>query len=188
MKISSRTFVRSCLAVGILAAWMAVGAQELEGQTQISVEPRAGVTFPMGDLSDAGAEAGLALGAELMLTFQQNLSAYAGLQRHGFQCESDCDLGGSLRSSGLGAGLKYVFPSPPDALIWGRGGVLFHELSSDEVSGDRNVGFEVSAGMDLPVADRLSLSPHLGVLSHDAVGGDSATWVNFGIGLHYHFN
>jgi len=170
-----------------LVTILALGVQDLQAQMHVSGEGRAGVTFPVGDLSDAGAEAGLALGAELMLTFRRNMTAYVGLQRHGFSCDSDCDLGGSLASTGLGAGLKYIFPSPPDALIWGRAGLLAHQLSGDDFSGSRNLGFEVSGGVDMPVRDRLSFVPHIGVLTHDAGGNLRATWVNFGVGLHYHF-
>lgn len=179
---------QSFIVAGLVAGLLALGTAEAQAQMQISVEPRAGVTFPMGDLSDAGAQAGLALGGELMLTFQRNLTAYVGIQRHSFQCDSDCDLGSSLRSSGLGAGLKYVFPSPPDALIWGRGGILAHQLSAGDFSGDRNLGFEVAAGVDMPIAQQWYLTPHLGVLTHDAGNDFRATWVNFGVGLHYHFH
>lgn len=183
-----RTFAPVLALFAALFAILCLAVDDAGAQMQIAVEPRAGVTFPMGDLSDADAEAGLALGAELMLTFQQNLTAYVGLQRHSFTCDTGCDLGDGLRSSGLGAGLKYILPSPPDALIWGRAGILAHRLSSDDFSGDRNLGFEVSAGIDMPIAEQLYLTPHLGFLSHDAGGDSQATWVNFGVGLHYHFH
>ena len=168
--------------MGALVAWPTAA----EAQIPISAEARAGVTFPTGDLSDAGAEAGLALGAELMLTPWRNLTVYGGLHRQGFSCDSDCELGNSVRSSGVNAGLKYILPSPPDALIWARGGIVANRLSSSEVSGDRNLGFEVGAGIDMPVRDRLYLVPHVGFVSHDAGEGIQATWFNFGLGGHYH--
>lgn len=158
-----------------------------EAQLEFGAEGKAGVTFPTGDLSDAGAEAGLALGAELIVNFRPNLSAYVGLNRHGFSCESDCNVGDSPRSSGLGAGLKFVFPSPPDALLWGRAGIVAHSLATDDGSGDRNIGFEGGAGFDMPIRDRLFLSPHLSFITHDVGGGASATYFNFGVGAHYHF-
>ena len=159
----------------------------LSAQVSVSGEGRVGVTFPTGDLSDAGAEAGLGIGAELMLTFRPNLTAYVGLNRHGFSCDSDCDLDGGVRSSGIGGGLKFIFPSPPDALIWARAGLVAHALSTDNGSGDRNLGFEVGTGMDMPIAPRLHLTPHLGFISHDAGAGMTASYFNFGVGAHYHF-
>ena len=168
--------------MGALLAWPTTA----EAQVPISAEARAGVTFPTGDLSDTGAEAGLALGAELMLTPWRNLTVYGGIHRQGFSCDSDCDLGNSVRSSGVNAGLKYIFPSPADALIWGRGGIVANRLSGSEFSGSRNIGFELGTGIDMPVGDRLYLVPHVGFVSHDAGEGIQATWFNFGLGGHYH--
>ncbi|TVP54091.1 MAG: hypothetical protein EA351_13880 [Gemmatimonadales bacterium] len=162
-------------------------ADGLSAQVSFSGEGRVGVTFPTGDLSNAGAEAGLGFGAELMATFRPNLTAYVGLNRHGFSCGSDCDLDGGLRSSGIAGGLKFIFPSPPDALLWGRAGIVAHALSTDDTSGDRNLGFEVGAGMDMPIAPRLHMTPHLGFITHDAGSGFTASYFNFGIGAHYHF-
>ena len=177
---------RMVLALVLLAGVLLLQADDAQAQIPISAEARAGVTFPTGDLSDAGAEAGLSLGAELMLTPRRNLTVYGGIQRHGFSCDSDCDLGSSVRSSGVNAGLKYIFPSPPDALIWGRGGIVAYRLSSSEISGSRNIGFELGAGIDMPVGDRLYLVPHVGFVSHDAGGDGQANWINFGLGGHYH--
>jgi hypothetical protein len=166
---------------------LAPAAADLEAQRSIAGEGRVGVTFPTGDLSDAGAEAGLGIGAELMMTFRPNLTAYIGLQRHGFSCDSDCDVGNSPRSTGFGGGLKFVFPSPQDALFWARGGLIAHALSTDDVSGDRNLGFELGTGFDMPIAPRLYLTPHVGLISHDAGGGFTAQYFTFGLGGHYHF-
>jgi hypothetical protein len=157
-------------------------------QVQVAGEGRIGVTFPTGDLSSDGAETGVALGAELMVNFQRNLTAYVSLNRHGFSCDRDCDAGRNPRSTGLGTGLKLILPGPPDAHWWVRGGLLAHQLSTDDGSGPRNLGFELGTGIDMPVAPRLHLVPHLGVLSHDAGGGTTVTYLNFGLGIHYHFN
>jgi hypothetical protein len=179
---------RALGTLAMVAFGWALAGEEAAAQTQISLEPRVGVTFPTGDLSDEGAEAGLALGAEVLFNLQRNVTAYVGLQRHGFACDSGCDLGRAPRSTGFGAGIKYIFPSPADALVWARGGVLAHTLATDDSSGDRNLGFEMAAGIDMPVAPRLHLTPHIGLLSHDAGVGFTARWINFGIGFHYHLN
>ncbi len=170
----------------VLAAFALLHAPEAEAQ-MISVEGRVGVTYPTGDLSNAGADTGLGIGAELMYTFQRNLTAYAGFNRHAFSCDSDCDLGNSPRSTGLGAGLKYVFHAPGDAYAWGRGGIVAHQLADDDGSGPRNIGFELGGGIDMPIAPRLHLVPHIGFIQHDAGGGFTASYVNFGVGIHYHF-
>lgn len=185
---NSTLSLRALGALALAGCVLGFTAEEGAAQTQISLEPRVGVTFPTGDLSDSGAEAGLAIGAEALFNLQRNVTAYIGVQRHGFACDSDCDLGPSPRSTGLGAGIKYIFPSPPDALLWARGGILAHTFATDDGSGDRKLGFELSTGIDMPVAPRLHLTPHLGLLSHDAGGGFTARWINFGVGFHYHLN
>lgn len=157
-------------------------------QVGFAGEGRIGVTFPTGDLSDAGAEAGLTVGAELQANFHTNLTAYLGLHRHGFSCDDDCDLGDSPRSTGLNAGLKYIFPSPQDALIWGRGGIVANQLSSDDISSSRSIGLEVGAGIDMPVAPNVYLVPSLGFVRHGAGSNFTASFLTFGVGLHYHFN
>jgi opacity protein-like surface antigen len=157
-------------------------------QVGFAGEGRIGVTFPTGDLSDAEAGAGLSVGAELQANFQRNLTAYLGLHRHGFSCDDDCDLGDSPRSTGLNAGLKYIFPSPQDALVWGRGGIVANQLSTDDGSSSRNIGFEVGAGIDMPVAPNFYLVPNLGFVRHGAESNFSASFLTFGVGLHYHFN
>jgi len=174
--------------LGVTLALLCALPTLASAQVQVAGEGRIGVTFPTGDLSGDGAETGVALGAELMVNFQKNLTAYVSLNRHGFSCDRDCDAGRNPRSTGLGTGLTFILPGPPDAHGWVRGGLLAHQLSTDDGSGPRNLGFELGTGIDRPVAPRLHLVPHLGVLSHDAGGGTTVTYLNFGLGIHYHFN
>lgn len=179
---------RVSMILASTGASLLLAAPILSAQVGMAAEGQVGVTLPTGDLSRAGAEAGLSLGGELQLNFRQNLTAYLGLHRHGFSCDSDCDLDPNPRSTGLNAGLKYIFPSPADALIWGRGGIVANQLTTDRGSGSRNVGFEVGAGIDMPVAPRFYLVPNLGFVTHGAGSGITASYLTFGVGLHYHFN
>jgi hypothetical protein len=174
----------------LLGASLCIGLavpSDASAQVGFAGEGRVGVTFPAGDLSSEGAEAGLSVGAELQMNFQRNLTAYVGLHRHGFACDSDCDVGRNPRSTGLNAGLKLILPSPPDALIWGRGGVVANQLTTDNDSGSREIGYELGAGIDMPVAPRLYLVPNLGLVSHSAGSDFTARYFTFGVGAHYHF-
>lgn len=171
------------LAAGAL--WLVPG-QEAQAQMGFAVEGRAGVTLPQGDLSDAGAEAGLALGAELQANFRQNLTAYVGIRRNSFNCDDACTLGDDPSSTGIAAGLKYIFHSPGDIHVWTRGGVVADKFESEDGSGDREIGFEVGLGGDMPIAPRLSLVPHVGFTSHDVGGDFTASFFTLGVGLHYH--
>ncbi len=172
------------MAMAIAALWLIPASAD--AQVGLAAEGRLGVTLPQGDLSDAGAEAGLTYGAEVQATFRPNLTAYLGLHRHTFNCENGCLLGNNPRSTGVGLGLKYVVHSPGDAWAWGRGGIVANTFGNDEGTGDREIGFELGVGVDLPVADRLYLVPNIGFISHDAGGGSNASFFTLGLGAHYH--
>lgn len=172
------------LTAGLL--WLFAG--EAQAQVGFAVEGRVGVTFPQGDLSDADTDAGLSIGAELQANFHRNLTAYLGLHRHAFGCDGGCVLGDSPRSSGLAAGLKYIFHSPGDVFVWGRGGLVGNKLVNDDASGDRKIGFELGLGADVPIAAKLSLVPNAGFVSHDAGDGFTARFFTLGVGAHYHFH
>jgi hypothetical protein len=181
---STTRWLPASLLLALSALW--IFAAEAQAQVGLGVEGRAGVTFPQGDLSDAGAEAGLSFGAELQANFQRNLTAYVGFHRHAFNCEDACTLGNDPRSTGIGAGLKYIFHAPGDALAWARGGIVANTFESDTRSSDREIGFELGVGADMPIAPRLYLVPNIGFISHGAGGGLKANFFTLGIGAHYH--
>ena len=185
---NSRARTTRACTILLTTGLLGVFAGGITAQTSFAVEGRVGVTLPQGDLSDAGAESGLSLGAELQATFRPNLTAYVGLQRHAFNCEGSCPLGSSPTSTGIGAGLKYIFHTPGDAHLWGRGGLVANVLDSDAGSSDREIGFELGVGVDMPIAPRLSLVPNIGFTTHDAGGGLTASFVTLGVGIHYHLN
>ena len=177
-------------AIALAAASFFLVTGEAQAQMGLGAEGRVGVTFPQGDLSDGGAEAGLSFGAELQANFHPRMTAYVGLQRHSFNCENGCTLGDNPRSQGIGAGLKYIVHSPGDVLGWVRGGVVAHTYSTDDRTGDREIGFELGVGADLPVAERLYLVPNIGFVSHNAGSGfgsfSKANFFTLGVGVHYH--
>jgi hypothetical protein len=172
------------LTVGVLG----MAAAEARAQVSFAAEGRAAVTLPTGDLSDAGAESGIGLGAELQLNFTRTLTAYVGFNRFGFRCEDECSLGDSPRSMGFGGGLKYIFYNPGDVLVWARGGIAANKLETDNASRERGIGFEVGFGADMPIATRLYLVPNLGYVSHEAGDNFTASFFTLGLGVHYHIN
>lgn len=188
-KIKQWTIARLCSsAVPVTAALLlALTAERAEAQVNFAVEGRASVTAPMGDLSDAGAETGIGLGAEVFINFHPKMSVYAGVQQYSFGCEDACSLGNNPKSMGLAAGLKYFIHNPGDVLVWGRGGIVANTLENDQSSGDREIGFELGFGADMPIATQLYLVPHLGYVSHKAGGDFNASFALLGVGVHYHF-
>jgi hypothetical protein len=164
-------------------AWPQMG----EAQATFGVEGRAGVTYPVGDFADARYEGGLSLGVEGFYHLRRALALYASVSRHTFSCDGDCVFGEDPQSSGVGAGIKLMIPSPADALLWVRGGLLGFEYSDAAQSGDRSIGFEVGLGMDTLLTESIYLTPHMGYLSHEAIGGLDASFLTFGFGVQYRF-
>ncbi|MEX2532238.1 MAG: outer membrane beta-barrel protein [Gemmatimonadota bacterium] len=158
-----------------------------EAQASFGVEGRAGVTFPVGDLSDAGYEGGTSVGLEGFYNLRPSLAIYASVARHTFTCDGECEMGDDPRSSGLGAGLKLTIPSPADALLWVRGGLVGYQYSGSAGSGDRNAGFEAGLGIDMLLTESAYLSPHLGYIAHEALGNLDASFLTFGVGAQYRF-
>jgi len=179
---------RGSLSLFLAAGALWVFASEAQAQIGFAVEGRAAVTVPQGDLSDRGAETGLGLGVELQANFRPNLTAYVALHRHAFGCEDNCSLGNDPRTMGLGAGLKLIVHNPGDVLVWGRGGVVTSEFSTDSGSFDREIGFELGAGADMPIGARLYLVPNVGFMSHAAGNNITARFFTAGLGVHYHIN
>ena len=174
-------------AAALLVLLALISPRPAEGQGIVRVEARAGVTYPVGDFADAGYEGGFSLGVEGFYHLRRALALYASVSRHTFSCDGDCVFGEDPQSSGVGAGIKLMIPSPADALLWVRGGLLGFEYSDAAQSGDRSIGFEVGLGMDTLLTESFYLTPHMGYLSHEAIGGLDTSFLTFGFGVQYRF-
>jgi len=168
---------------------MALGAflpGQAEAQRAVILEPRLGVTLPLGDLAGDRAEAGVIMGVEARMVLKDRVHAYTGMNRHTFRCPQSCaELGNNPRSTGFAAGLVLTFPTYQEAVWWTRVGAVSHRFSSDLIPGDMNLGLEVGGGVDIPVNERLGISPTAGFISHGLAQGITARYLTFGIGLHY---
>lgn len=187
-------FLRTMLSGAVAVAALATASSEADAQTarRLSLEGRVGVTFPTGDLSDAGAGSGLALGADIMYTFTPVLTGYAGISRDAFSCDEDegpCD--DDFTSGGFQAGLKFLLARDGRALPWVRAGLLGHSLDSDGLDSDLGLGFEAGAGVDLDVSPRFAVVPALHYRSYSPdFEGDadlSVNWLALTLAGHLHF-
>jgi hypothetical protein len=182
--------LRVIAATAVAAAGVVfAGAEPIAAQVEtsrISLEGRVGVAIPTGDLSDADAGAGLALGADFMYTFAPTLTGYLGISRHMFSCDG-CD---EITAGGFQVGLKFLLARQGGALPWLRGGLLGQTLDTGSTS-DLGLGFEAGAGLDIPVTHRFSVAPALNyrMFSPGGTGFDdfSANWIAITLGGHLHF-
>jgi hypothetical protein len=112
---------------------------------------------------------GPAFGARVELWAMPTLAGYAGVTRATFGCEEGICTGRdlSLTSQGLVVGAQW---SP--GIPWVRAGVAFQGLTirdpDVEESFDPGLGFELSAGADVPVWGRFRVRPGIVWLRHDA--------------------
>jgi hypothetical protein len=192
--------MRNLIASITLAVLVLGQAEVASAQLGVSLEGRMAAVVPTGDLSDMGAEIGLGLGLEFMVSLRNDLTAYLSLSRHEFGCpDDDCVFNGDVRSTGFGTGIKYIFPSPRTALLWGRAGIISHELSTTNASGPRDFGFELGAGVDIDVARRLAIVPHVSFVNHTAGPGATvppplrddpltSRYLTVGLAAHLHFH
>ena len=107
-----------------------------------------------------GLDAGVGLGP---------IGFYAGLDRIDFGCESSaCGANGKYRLTGVSAGVRLGVPLIPIVKPWVKAGVTFNEINSTatgtgvtRIATDRTPGYEVGAGIDIPVLVLFSLTPQV---------------------------
>lgn len=140
-------------------------------QAQISpfsVEARVGAAIPTGDFAD-GVTTGFGFDANVAYRVMPMLELYGGYSwtRFGFDDDEEFDEDVNMDDSGFAVGARVMFAGVPGIDPWVRGGVILHQLktsfSEGPVSGsfttDRAAGFEAAAGVAIPVAPRVALTP-----------------------------
>jgi hypothetical protein len=142
----------------------------------VEVAPAAG--FPVGGFArgDPGLGAGAGLGVDVAASARvsSRYAAYGAGQYIGFRCSECPDFGfaPTVRDVGFEAGAEARFQAAP-LQPWFRLGALGHQLQlRDEqarAASRLGWGVAVSAGLDYPLLDGLSLSPSLRFRSYRAV-------------------
>lgn len=163
-----------------LVAGMAVlGARDAEAQG-LSFSLRGGGGSAMGDFarsasstSDpsafvAGAKSGFGMGVDATLSFTRGMGLYAGFDRVAFACDdSACGSDGEYNLAGVTAGVHLAPVRLASLTPWVRAGVTFNELkgtygaAGNQLASARAPGYELSAGVNVPVLGMLSLAPQV---------------------------
>ncbi|MDO8500892.1 MAG: hypothetical protein Q7S20_03525 [Gemmatimonadaceae bacterium] len=166
MRISKRV-------VAVLSG-LVVGAAPLSAQG-LYFGLRGGAGIPTGAFSDNTAASSAALDAAKS-GFGYGLDAglqlgmigvYGGFDHINFDCQSTtCNTDGKYKLQGFAAGVKLIPPGFSMVRPWIKGGVTFNELQggygssqSTELTTDRNPGYEVGAGVDIPLLGFFRLTP-----------------------------
>ena len=105
-----------------------------------------------------GLDAGVGLGP---------LGFYAGYDRIDFGCDA-CASNAKYKLSGVSAGVRLGVPLFPIIKPWVKAGLTFNEINgtstgtgATKIASDRTPGYEVGAGVDIPILLLFSLSPQV---------------------------
>lgn len=208
MKIGTRGARALAVVTALSLTALPVGAQGLY------LGLRGGAGVPTGDfggtngtsattLEAAKSGFGYGLDAGMSLGF---LGVYAGFDHINFDCQSEtCTSDGKYNLQGVAAGVRVNLPGRSLIRPWIKGGVTFNELKggygstgSAELTTDRNPGYEIGAGIDIPVFGIFSFYPQAryvgqnfkykvpGVTSTALSSESKANYMTFDLGLSVH--
>lgn len=170
--MSHRILLVAALAAGLVAT--PACAQHL------AVSLRGGGAVPFGsfaaEVAGSGSEAfvsgaGNGFGYGLDASFSVGaVGVYAGFDQVAFGCESaQCARSAKYRMGGVSLGVRLAPAAGGSFAPWLRAGITFHELrgeygegaSARKLTSDRAPGYEFAAGVDVPLAGVLALSPQV---------------------------
>lgn len=164
---------------------------------------RAGTGIPSGDFSTTatgtggaaflrGASPGLGYGLDAGIG-SPLFGFYASYDHIEFGCKSEaCDVSGKYELKGYAAGVRASVPLLPLVRPWAKAGVTYNELTgtadSVSVSTGKGIGYEVGAGVDIPIMmGFLSLTPQVRRIRQRLSPNDgskrAADYYTFDIGL-----
>ena len=141
-----------------------------------------------------GLDAGISLGL---------IGIYAGFDHINFDCESsNCNTDNKYKLQGFAAGVRLNLPGTSMIRPWVKGGVTFNELEgavgSTDFTTERNPGYEIAGGLDIPILGILSLYPQAryvgqnfkykvpGVTNTATEPEQKANYLTFDLGLSFH--
>ena len=178
--------MKSPIPIALTAAIFAL-TPSASAQQPWTVELRSGAAFPTVDVvGDLGTGNGFALEGSVSYRFVPFLDVYVAWDWVRFSPESsfagpDVDF----EANGYVGGVRFEHPLsealPFDA--WARVGVRYDHLELEDASGDivagtdRDVGFDIGAGVSIRVAEQWSLTPgaRYRAVSHDVQISPSVT-------------
>jgi opacity protein-like surface antigen len=204
MKIARVSVV---LAIAIMVASASAGAQGFY------LGLRGGAGVPTGDFKNSStsgttaldaAKTGFGYGLDAGLNLGP-IGIYGGFDHINFDCESEtCNTDGKYKLQGLAAGVRLSLPVKSMIRPWIKGGVTFNELTgsfgsgSNELTTERNPGYEIAAGLDIPIFGIFSIYPQAryvgqnfkyeipGVTNNAAEPEAKANYMTFDLGLSFH--
>jgi opacity protein-like surface antigen len=177
MHVLASALTRATLTLASLALTShAVQAQAANESSRWSMEVTGDGAFPTGKLGGAELKTGFGFGASVQARLQQHLQAYAGWEWHRFKSdELLVEESTDVEETGYTFGLRFAHPFTGEATTtrgtraapgyWLRAGGLINHIELEDEGGDvvsdtkHGLGWEVGAGVTVPLSDRFSLTP-----------------------------
>lgn len=153
-----------------------LSAQPSNATSRWSLEFSGDGAFPTSELGSASLNTGFGLGASARFRLQQHLLAYAGWEWHRFSTdELIASQSLDAEDTGYSFGLRFEHPFRDDAAFgdglfadagyWLRAGGLWNHIEVEDEAGEiiadtkHGIGYELGAGIVLPISERLALTP-----------------------------
>lgn len=173
------------LVVGMIAvAGLAAATQPAmaQGVIPVAVEGRVGVGFPTGDFGENDeVGTGFGFGGDVVLRVLPLVNVYGGWEYYAFDGKGESD-GSRMTDSGARAGAQLSIPVGAVTGIspFVSAGVLYNRTTAEASEGsaslkftsDWKLGYEVGAGISVPVAPAVSVIPAVRYRAHDVVFSD----------------
>jgi opacity protein-like surface antigen len=151
------------LVLGVVVAMGTAGVQDARAQAGIplAVEGRVDAAFPMGDFADR-VDNGFGFGAGAAVQVVPGVAVYGAWSRTTFDIPSLGDR--SAVDEGFSAGLTLAIPGGGMLQPWVGAGIVVHslELSFDVTDQSDDPGLELAAGVAIPLAPHVRLTPAVG--------------------------
>ncbi len=175
------------------------GAASAQSRIPLSVEVRGDAAIPVGDFADGEVKNGLGFTASASLQLVPGFAAYGSYSRTEFSADELVGGGDNdVLDQGWAAGLTASLGgSRGGATPFVGAGLLFHELDVNDVEqGDAQMGFEVGAGIAVPLGRSVRVTPAVGFrqygLEGSTVGGliptdSNVSYLTAGVGLNISF-
>lgn len=183
---------KATFAIAAAALFATTGSAAAQLSIPLSVEVRADMAIPSGDFADA-VEGAPGFGVNASLGIAPGLAVYGGYSRTQFEIkETEVDATDQGFSAGLTAGLPFAAPLQP----WVGAGLLIHDFEVEDVDADfdSDLGFEVGAGLAVPLARNVRLTPGVGYRRYTTdvplFGGTEEAEISYftaGVGLNLSF-
>jgi hypothetical protein len=143
-----------------------VASAPAAAQSRWSAELDAAAAVPTHRLAGADLETGFGFGANVRYRFQPHLAAYGGWEWHRFRTGNvmgAVDL--DVEETGYTFGLRFEHPIMGRTAGWLRAGGLGNHIELEDDDGEiisdsgHGLGWELGAGLAIPVSDRAALTP-----------------------------